>query len=160
MRVFGLPGAIGRVSRLGYVQLSDDARERLRCVACLRTLREQGVDSGRASQAMGISRATLYRWEKRLEEQGLKGMEDESRRPKRTRKPTWNPDLSQAVQALREQYPRWGKDKLVVLLRRDGWQVSTSMVGRILSSLKARGALKEPPRSYISARKRQQPRPY
>jgi len=34
------------------------------------------------------------------------------------------------------------------------------MVGRILSSLKARGVLREPPRSYISARKRQQPRPY
>ena len=36
-----------------------------------------------------------------------------------------------AVLELREQYPRWGKDKLVVLLTRQGWQVSTSMVGRI-----------------------------
>jgi len=68
--------------------------------------------------------------------------------------------LSQAVLALREQYPRWGKDKLVVLLRREGWQVSASMVGRILTSLKARGILKEPPRSRISVRKRQLSRPY
>ena len=55
---------------------------------------------------------------------------------------------------LREQYPRWGQDKLVILLRREGWQVSTSMVGRILTRLKARGVLKEPPRQGISARKR------
>ena len=34
------------------------------------------------------------------------------------------------------------------------------MVGRILASLKARGALKEPPRNGISARKRQHARPY
>ena len=53
--------------------------------------------------------------------------------------------LSQTVLKLRERYPRWGKDKLVVLLRRQGWQVSTSMTGRILTSLKARGVLKEPP---------------
>ncbi len=48
----------------------------------------------------------------------------------------------------------------MVLLRQEGWQVSTSMVGRILSSLKARGVLKEPPRNGISARKRQHVRPY
>jgi putative transposase len=33
--------------------------------------------------------------------------------------------------SLRQKYPRWGKDKLVVLLRRDKHIVSTSMVGRI-----------------------------
>ena len=37
-----------------------------------------------------------------------------------------------------------GKDKLAVLLRREDWQVSTSMVGRILTSLKIRGVLREP----------------
>src|SRR5512136_113774 len=160
MRVFGLPSAIGRVSKLGYGRLGNDARERLRYVGCFRSLREQGMSGSQASEAMGIPRATLYRWEKRLQEEGLSGMEDKSRRPRRTRKPTWSPELSKAVLALREQYPRWGKDKLVVLLRREGWQVSTSMVGRILSDLKGRRVLKEPPRSYISARRRQQPRPY
>ena len=61
---------------------------------------------------------------------------------------------------LREERPRWGKDKLAVILRKEGWQVSTSVVGRILSSLKARGVLREPPANGISARKRQRPRPY
>ena len=47
-----------------------------------------------------------------------------------------------------------------MLLRRDDWQVSTSMIGRILTSLKTRGVLREPPVNGISARKRQRPRPY
>ena len=68
--------------------------------------------------------------------------------------------MSQAVLELREQHPRWGKDKLAVLLRREDWQVSTSMVGRILTSLKIRGVLREPPANGISARKRHRPRPY
>ena len=160
MRVFGLPRVIGRFSKLGYAQLNDDARQRLHYVGCFQSLRKRGTSANQASEELGISRATLYRWEKRLEEEGLKGLEERSHRPRRTRKPTWTPELSQAVLALREQYPRWGKDKLVVLLRREGWQVSTSMVGRILSSLKARGVLKEPPPSYISTRKRPRPRPY
>jgi len=49
---------------------------------------------------------------------------------------------------MREQYPRWGKDKLVALPGRQGFRVSTSMIGRILIYLKARGeVLKEPPHS-------------
>ena len=45
-------------------------RERLRCVAIWETLLRQGMTTGAASQAVGVSRATLYRWRKRLETQG------------------------------------------------------------------------------------------
>ncbi len=61
---------------------------------------------------------------------------------------------------LREEYPRWGKDKLVVLLRRRGFALSASMVGRIICYLKDRGALKEPVFNYVSVGKRQRVRPY
>ena len=37
-------------------------------------------------------------------------------------------------------YPRWGKDKLRVLLRREGIVLSVSMVGRILARLRGRRA--------------------
>ena len=160
MRVLGLPGILCRFSKLGYSKLSQDAKERLRYIGCFRSLQEQGLSNTKASEVLGISRSTLYRWQKRLEEEGLPGLEDRSRRPKKTRKPTWSVELAQAVLSLREQYPRWGKDKLVLLLQRDGWQVSTSMVGRILTRLKARGILKEAPRSGISTRKPSRPRPY
>jgi len=87
-------------------------------------------------------------------------LEERSHQPRRLRRPTWSRELELAVLHLREQYPRWGKDKLVVLLRGKGWHVSTSMVGRILSRLKARGSLREPLRSGISVRKRLWRRPY
>jgi len=93
---------------------------------------------------LGLPRSTLYRWQRRLERDGPEGLEARSRRPRHCRQATWSPELAQVVLKLREEYPRWGKDKLVVLLRRRGQQVSASMVGRILARLKARGVLKEP----------------
>jgi len=68
--------------------------------------------------------------------------------------------LVQAVLRSREEYPRWGKDKLVILLRREGCTCSASTVGRILKKLKERGELKESLPNYISARKSQRQRPY
>src|SRR3990172_8909182 len=88
-----------------------------------------------------------------------KGLEDRSRRPHNLRKATWSTDLERSVLALREQYPRWGKDKLVVLLRRQGLVVSTSMVGRILGRLKDTGQLIEPPPERRKSKK-YPPRPY
>jgi len=57
---------------------------------------------------------------------------------------SWAPELIESVLDLREQYPRWGKEKLCVLLGREGWQVSASTVGRILSYLKQRGLVHDP----------------
>ena len=62
---------------------------------------------------------------------------------------------------LRLQFPRWGKDKLAVFLRRQRLAVSTSMVGRILTQLKRQGRLVEPPRSGVpGSRRALRPRPY
>jgi len=108
----------------------------------------------------GISRQTFYRWKGRYRPYQLKSLEERTRRPHRVRHPTWSRDLALAVLHLREQYPRWGKDKLVVLLRGAGWTVSTSMVGRILTYLKVRGILREPPLAAVSTRKRTFRRPY
>jgi len=108
----------------------------------------------------GISRQTFYRWKRRYNPRELTSLESRSHRPRRLRQPTWSHELALAVLHLREQYPRWGKDKLVVLLRQEGWQISTSMVGRILRHLKDRGVLREPLRTTISVRKRLWRRPY
>jgi putative transposase len=160
MRVFGLPRSLYQVSGLPPAHLSDKAKEHWRYVSCWQALRRQGLSAAQASVATGVPRPTLYRWQRRLKEEGPQGLDAKSRRPHRRRQPTWSPELADAALRLREQYPRWGKDKLVVLLHRQGWEVSTSMVGRILTRLKARGVLSEPPRQGISARKRPRPRPY
>jgi len=89
----------------------------------------------------GLSRSTVYDWLKRDREGGARPFEDRSRRPKRVRQPTWSPELEARVLELREANPRWGKDVLAPILRREGVEVSVSMVGRILSRLRRQGRL-------------------
>jgi putative transposase len=108
----------------------------------------------------GISPQTFYRWKRRYDPYHLESLENRSCRPKHLRQPTASLELVLAVQRLREQYPRWGKNKLVVLVREEGYQASTSMVGRVLHRLKDRGVLREPIRNHVSARKRGFKRPY
>ena len=79
----------------------------------------------------GISRQTFYRWRRRYDPQDLSSLQDRSHRPHRRRRPTWTARQVQQVLRLRIAYPSWGKDKLVVLLSREGCRVSTSKVGRI-----------------------------
>jgi transposase InsO family protein len=91
----------------------------------------------------------------------LTSLEQRSHRPRRCRQPTWAFSLEEKVLGLRLQFPRWGKDKLAVLLRRQKLAVSVSMVGRILTRLKRHGRLVEPPRSGIpGSRRALRPRPY
>jgi putative transposase len=109
----------------------------------------------------GISRQTFYRWRKRYEPLDLTSLEERSHRPHRVRHATWSFLLAGKVLTLRLQFPRWGKDKLAVLLRRQGETVSTSMVGRILTRLKGSGQLVEPLRWAVpGSRRRLRPRPY
>jgi transposase InsO family protein len=108
----------------------------------------------------GFSRPTVYRWLGRYDRFHLASLEDRSSAPRRRRRPTWTVEAIEAVRELRECYPRWGKDKLVVLLRRAGVALSTSMVGRILAYLRRRGVLREPRVRRISVRQRRWTRPH
>lgn len=104
----------------------------------------------------GISAQTFYRWKRRFDPYDLTTLEEESRRPHHVRSPQTPAAVVDRILELRQQYPRWGKDKLVVLLKREGMGVSTSTVGRTLSRLKRRGILAEPlnVRQAKAARKR------
>lgn len=156
MSVYGsiIPGAR---SLAGIpVELSKKARQRLKWFDYYES---HNHNARLTCRYFGISPQTFYRWKRRYHPWDLRSLEDRSHRPKHLRQPSWSPELAQAVLKLREQYPRWGKDKLVVLLGEEEYQVSTSMVGRILKHLKGRGILIEPLRS-ISARKRSFHRPY
>ena len=50
----------------------------------------------------------------------LESLEERAHRPRKVRQPTWSRELAQEVQKMREERPRWGKDKLAVLLREKG----------------------------------------
>lgn len=112
----------------------------------------------------GISPATFYRWWHRYDPRRVASLEDDrrTRRPRRVRAPQTPAALVARVRAVREQYPRWGKAKLVVLLRREGWTVSVSTVGRTLTRLRARGHLVEPAvvRAGRARWRRRRARPY
>ena len=155
MSVYGsvIPGSRGLAK---IPELSKAARQRLRW---LDYYQAHSYNGRLTCRHFDISPQTFYRWKRRYDPRNLKTLEDRPRRPQKVRRPTWSPGLAQAVLGLREQYPRWGKDKLVVLLRREGRQVSTSMVGRILKSLKEQGVLPEPLR-LVSARRQRLSRPY
>jgi putative transposase len=102
---------------------------------------------------------TFYRWKRRYDPKCLESLEDRSRRPRRVRRARWDPRVVEMIRELREEYPRWGKDKLVLFLPKE-WGISTSMVGRILKYLKDRRVLREPLPKGVRVRRHHYPRPY
>ncbi len=155
MRVFGIEGGFGRLCKDTSQELSLKELDRLRALTLFGEIRNARV----VCETFGIGRATLYRWLRRFNPRDLSSLKEESRRPRRVRKPLWSRELVEAVKALREEYPRWGKDKLAVLVGGQGHEVSVSTVGRILNDLRRRGELREPRRRAISAKRRSR-RPY
>jgi putative transposase len=149
IRWYELPEA-RQLASLGK-KLSKAARQRLDWMLFYSF---NGRNVARTCRHFSISRQTFYRWKRRFDRHDLITLEGHSHRPRKVRQPTWTVELAERVLVLRKQYPRWGKDKLVVLLRRENRIVSTSMVGRILANLKRRGALHEPPRAAVLRRER------
>jgi transposase InsO family protein len=151
MRVFSIAKGFHQLWKLQAANLGQKELTRLRAIRIFRGT----ADVKLTCATFGISRATLYRWVGQFDSKDLSSLREQSRRPKRLRKPKWSFELLKEVRQLRQQYPRWGKDKLVVLLRDRGWKTSTSTVGRIIHYLKRRGDIVEPKTRPISSKRRQ-----
>ena len=137
--------------------ISKDAKLRLRWFDYYQA---SGCNARLTCRHFDISPQTFYRWKRRYRPHNLKTLEAHSHKPRHLRKPTYTTELIENVLELREQYPRWGKNKLVLLLKEKGIESSASTVGRILNRLRKRGILQEPIINLISAKKRQRKRPY
>jgi putative transposase len=138
MQVIGLPRHAIRMAQsasrlLGAKTPHIEAQRRRDAVARWRRAMADGLTADKAARAVGISRATLYRWQA--------DTTPRSRRPHHRRRPNWTPTLVRAVEDLRADNPMWGKRKLAALLRREGIAVSVSTVGRILRKLMDRGVV-------------------
>jgi transposase InsO family protein len=161
MRQSGMGGGFAVVHRMPRLAQRlpnapdlDPATElRLRCV-------EHAIKHGVAAavEVFGRSRATIYRWLKRYDPTDLRSLRPRSRRPHRTRKRQWTPAQEAAVLEGRHAHPRYGKAKLVYLLRAMGILLAESTIGRILASLTRRNLLIEP--HAVRERKRRPVRPY
>jgi putative transposase len=150
-------GGLWALARRPPPDLSRDGRRRL---AMVDWHAAHGRNVSLTARHFGVSRPTVYRWLGRFERLHLETLEDRSSAPRRRRRPSWTVDQVEAVRAMRERYPRWGKAKLRILLRRDGLELSVSMVGRILGYLARRGVLREPASRRIGVRQRRWRRPY
>lgn len=132
--------------RLVGGRLSREARRR---VQWMDFYEHHGRNARLTCRHFGISPDVFYRWQRRYDPRRLASLEDDrrTRRPHRVRQPQTPSVVVERIRALREEYPRWGKAKLVVLLRREGIVLSASTVGRVLRRLKARGLVREPRRT-------------
>ncbi len=140
MQVFGLPWQISRGAALATRLAAEPPSEaRARAAADLRWRRavSDGLSAGAAARAVGVSRATLYRWERRAEHR--------SRRPHHVRQRQWPSALILSVERLRSDFPMWGRAKLGPLVRKEGFSVSDMTVGRIIALLVQRGAAEPVP---------------
>ncbi len=137
-----IPGG-NTIVRLVGPSLSREARQRLQWMDFYA---RHGHNARLTCRRFGISPDTFYRWRRRYHPRRLESLEDDrrTRRPHRVRQPQTPPEVVERLRALREEYPRWGKEKLAVLLRREGVRLSPSTIGRVLARLKARGLLREP----------------
>jgi transposase InsO family protein len=150
MQVCGLPRHVTRAgalaSRIAASSSSAEATRRGALLGRWRQAIRDGLTAEHAARAVGVSRATLYRWAKRVEPR--------SRRPGKLRVRNWTPALIEAVETLRADYPMWGRAKLGPLIRAEGFVASDATVGRILQSLVERGrvvavpTLRRRPRSH------------
>ena len=141
MQVFGLPGHIIRsgkwASRIAAKSPDNDAANRTAMVRRWRQAIAAGLTAVEAAQAVGVPRASLYRWEKRPQLR--------SKRPQRVRAKTWTPALVGTIEAVRLDHPMWGRAKIGPLVRREGFLVSNATVGRIIAHLITRGAIERVP---------------
>jgi Helix-turn-helix domain len=90
-------------------RLSRAARGRLEWVIFWE---KNGRDVSLTARHFGIARKTFYTWSARFEKDFLRGLEDRSRTPHRTRSRTYTPRQYENVLFLRRQHLRYGKMKL------------------------------------------------
>ncbi len=129
--------------------ISEEAKNRCRVLAFW-----EKYGTTATKEAFGVSRPTLFRWQKALKENAgkLESLNKQSTAPKRRRKRII-PDAVKAFILKERQYdPNLSKDKLSILLKADGVaNLSASTIGRILNDLKKQGVLlKETKLSYYA----------
>lgn len=113
------------------VTLSKSAKLRL---AWFDYYRAHGKNAALTCRHYGLAKSCFFKWKKRYDRLGLRGLCDQPKRPKTVRAPLTPKPVVDAIRSLRKANPEFSKYKLSVILKRDyGYQVSASTVGRILT---------------------------
>jgi len=133
MTIYGtvLPGAISLARWAAQTDnISEEAKRRLRVLDWLRAHQN---NISLTARHFGVTRETIGIWKKKLEQSGIKGLNDGSHRPKKLRTMVTNWLIINEIVKTRRKYPAWSKYKIARILERDKKIiVSASTVGRIL----------------------------
>ena len=135
-----------RVIRFRYM-ITEKAKQRTRILAFWEKFGDEAV-----KEAFGTSRRTLFRWQKKLDDNlgKLEGLNAKSTAPQGRRKRIVLEDTSNRIIELRTLHPRLGKDKVWAILRKEGYEGSISTIGRIIADLKKKGKIPLPRRLAVS----------
>ena len=131
MTIYGsiMPGAIS-IAQSSF--LTDKLTERARFkLKVLDWHRDHGKNVSLTARHYGIGRITMHRWTKQLRDHGVIGLNEQSRRPKKTRVPTTSSNTVLRIVKLRKIYPAWSKYKIKVMLQRENITTSESTIGRV-----------------------------
>ena len=131
-----MPRSLTPAARRVPPTLSPAAKTRLQAL----TVWQQTGDWRLAAQVFGLSRATLFRWRRRYVVPDLSRLESRSRRPHRLRRSVIPAVVVRRIRALRQQYPRWGREKLRILLWREGIRLAANTIDRGLARLRTPAA--------------------
>jgi transposase InsO family protein len=156
MQIKGLHKNIYKLASyaLSQEKLEFHRKKYVSLVESWKKLKSEGVSDKICQDILGISRATFYRYNTRLDEIS-KGILPPSKRPKNLRKPLWGEAQKQLVLSIRRENPTYGKEKIAVILNRDhGQTLSQSTVGRILKLLSLKGLITKSPSALRTKRKR------
>lgn len=124
-----LPGAVSLTRWAQRVEgLTEEAKNRLKV---LDWHRKHGNNISLTARRFCLDRRTVRRWQRRFALRGPVGLNGESRKPHRVRKPTTNQEIVWEVVKLRREYPAWSKWKIWALLP-ENRKTSVSTIGRIL----------------------------
>ena len=130
--------------RLCNTEIAGDvALSRLKKLELWDKLKSDGAKDKAICEALGVSRATVYNWQKSFANNGLLGLKPKSKRPHNFRKSQIPLNIKSQVFHLRKFYPAWGKEKLAVILKSKGVEISASSVGRILKTYFDNNSLKK-----------------
>src|SRR5690606_4805080 len=154
MRLVGSPFALRFLASSALPDLPLSARLRFESLALVERLVGRGLSVVGACAAVGVGRATYYRWRSRLAVGGVMALSDGRAGGRRRRSAPVRSRIRPVIVELRSCYPV-GKEKLRVLLARRGLEVSASSVHRALSELFERGVVRRMGYPSHSVRRRQ-----
>ncbi len=118
---------------LGQKKLSPAALLKLEWIIFYHTLGKQNAKA--TAKQFGITRKTFHKWLRRFKEQDIKGLEEVSKAPLKTRRRDISLLQRIRVKTLRTKYPRYGKMKLIGIYKED--------YGEAISSWKIQKTIEE-----------------